>query len=71
MKLMHVCLYMILASMRRSNVKGNIIVFRNHKESSTICIVLTIFRRRIKDCGQPERRELLYSRGPTQDVKGC
>ena len=44
LKLMQVCLYMIQASMRRSKVKGNVIVFRNHTENRTICIVLNILK---------------------------
>ena len=44
LKWMHVCLYMIQASMRRSKVKGNIIVFINHQENITICIVLNILK---------------------------
>ena len=49
--------------MRRSKVKGNVLVFRNPENRTR----LTSWRRKIKDCGQAERRELLYS---TQDVKG-
>ena len=66
LKWMHVCLYMIQASMRRSKVKGNIIVFINHQENSTTCIVLNI---------KTENQGLwaaisLYSRAYSR-VEGC
>ena len=46
--------------MRRSKVKGTVLVIIN-PEGGTSSIVLIFLRRRIKDCGQPDRRELLYS----------